>query len=352
MKKILLKSIVGGTCILGITAASTGTVLAQSYSATFAYFDSNVDFQLPAAEAFKNYIEVATDGDMEINITTVGGLGGDEREVLDQLRLGELQFMTPNAGGLAGAFPAAQVWNLPFLFAGRHIAWKVFQDREYISLVNDQIQADTNGQLRFLGAAENSVRHLYTTRGPIREPSDLDSEGIKIRTMQAPMHQAVWTELGAPSVVALPAAERYTGLQTGLIDATEGGLNSAWNAGLLEVADYVSLTAHMYDVTSYIVSNSFFESLPEQYQRIVEEASSLAIDVQNSHALIEDNKALTRIIEAGKTVVEPNAEERAAWRELAEPVGREFVGEVADPDFMQATLDTVSRVENSFYTQQ
>ncbi|MBS9402364.1 TRAP transporter substrate-binding protein [Halomonas sp. TRM85114] len=352
MKKALVKTAISGSCILGLTLASAGSAVAQTYSATFAYFDSNVDFQLPAAEAFKNYIEVATDGDMEINITTVGGLGGDEREVLDQLRLGELQFMTPNAGGLAGAFPAAQVWNLPFLFAGRHIAWKVFQDREYIGLVNDQIQTDTNGQLRFLGAAENSVRHLYTTRGPIRVPSDLDSEGIKIRTMQAPMHQAVWTELGAPSVVALPAAERYTGLQTGLIDATEGGLNSAWNAGLLEVADYVTLTAHMYDVTSYIVSDNFFESLPEEYQKVVEEASSLAIDVQNAHALVKDNEALNRIIEAGNTVVEPTSEERAAWRELAEPVGREFVAEVADPDFMQATLDTVSRVEETFYQQQ
>ncbi|APX92247.1 hypothetical protein BWR19_04440 [Halomonas sp. 1513] len=351
MNKRHVTKAIGSTCILGLTMATSGMVLAQSYSATFAYFDSNVDFQLPAAEAFKHYIEIATDGDMEINITTVGGLGGDEREVLDQLRLGELQFMTPNAGGMAGAFPAAQVWNLPFLFAGRHIAWRVFQDRDYIGLVNDHIQSDTNGQLRFLGAAENSVRHLYTTRGPIRVPSDLDSESIKVRTMQAPMHQAVWSELGAPSVVALPAAERYTGLQTGLIDATEGGLNSAWNAGLLEVAEYVSLTAHMYDVTSYIVSSDFFESLPEDYQQVVEEAASLAIDVQNAHALVEDNRALERIIEAGSTVVEPTAEERAEWRELAEPIGRSFVEEEADPDFLEATLDTVSRIEDTFYKQ-
>lgn len=324
---------------------------AQEYSATFAYFASIADYQEPAAQAFKNYIEVATDGDFEVSLTTIEALGGNEREVLDQVRLGELQFITPNAGGLAGAFPSAQTWNLPFLFAGRHIAWALFQDRDYIARVNEQILQDTNGQLRFLGAGENSVRHLYTTRGPIRVPADMAKHGIKIRTMQAPMHQDIWSELQADSVVALPAAERYTSLQTGLIDATEGGLNSAWNAGLLEVSKYVSLTAHMYDVTGYIVSNAFFESLPAEYQQVVEEAAALATTVQNAHALVEDNAALATIIESGATVVEPNAEERAQWRELAEPVGLRFVQEEADPDFVQATLDAVARIEDSFYAQ-
>lgn len=343
----------GAACIaiaMGFITAKQAE--AQEYSATFAYFASIADYQEPAAEAFKNYIEVATDGNFTVSLTTIEALGGNEREVLDQMRLGELQFMTPNAGGLAGAFPAAQAWNLPFLFAGRHIAWSLFQDREYIAYVNERILEDTNGQLRFLGAGENSVRHLYTTRGPIRVPSDMAEHSIKIRTMQAPMHQEVWTALEAASVVALPAAERYTSLQTGLIDATEGGLNSAWNAGLLEVSPYVSLTAHMYDVTGYIANNEFFESLPAEYQRIVEEAAAVATTVQNAIALIEDNAALQTIIDAGITVVEPTPEERAQWRELAEPVGVRFVEETAGSDFIDATRDAVARVEERFYVQQ
>jgi TRAP-type C4-dicarboxylate transport system substrate-binding protein len=328
-----------------------GNAIAQTYDTTFAYSDSNAPFQLPAAEAFKNYIEVATDGDFVVNITTVGGLGGDEREVLDQQRLGELHFNTPTAGALSGAFPSAQVWNLPFLFSGRHVAWSLLQDREYIDTVNQQMLDNTNGQLRFLGAAENSIRHLYTTSGPVRVPPDLDEYDIKIRTMQAPMHQAIWSSLGAPSVVALPATERYSGLQTGLIDATEGGLSSAWNAGLLEVADYVTLTAHMFDATSYTVNNDFFESLPEDYQKIVEEAVALAVYVQNAYALTEENKALAEIIAAGNTVVDPTQEERMAWRELAEPVGREFLQDVVDQEFLQATMDAIANIEEGFYVQ-
>ncbi|HUP49722.1 MAG TPA: TRAP transporter substrate-binding protein [Thermoanaerobaculia bacterium] len=325
---------------------------AQEYQATFAYFASIADYQEPAAQAFKNYIEVATDGNFKISLTTIEALGGDEREVLDQVRLGELQFITPNAGGLAGAFPSAQVWNMPFLFSGRPIAWTLFQDRDYIGVVNEQILEETNGQLRYLGAGENSVRHLYTTRGPIRVPSDMAAHSIKIRTMQAPMHQEVWSELDAAAVVALPAAERYTSLQTGLIDATEGGLNSAWNAGLLEVAPFVSLTGHMYDVTAYIVGNEFFESLPEDYQRVVEEAAMLATTVQNAYALQEDNKALQLIIDAGKQVTEPTLEERAQWREQSAEVSERFIGEVADAEFVRATLDAVSRIQESYYVQQ
>jgi TRAP-type C4-dicarboxylate transport system substrate-binding protein len=176
----------GAALLIGVLGA-TGAE-AQEYRATFAYFAAIADYQEPAAHAFKDYVEIATDGDIQISLTTIEALGGNEREVMDQVRLGELQFMTPNAGGLSGAFPSAQVWNLPFLFAGRHVAWSLFQDRAYIARVSEQIQADTNGQLRFLGAGENSVRHLYTTRGPIRVPGDMAEHGIKIRTMQAPMH--------------------------------------------------------------------------------------------------------------------------------------------------------------------
>lgn len=351
MKSFLLKPLVGASCVSLFAMMSAGNALAQTYNTTFAYSDSNATFQLPAAEAFKNYIEVATDGDFVVNITTVGGLGGNEREVIDQQRLGELHFNTPTAGALSGAFPSAQVWNLPFLFSGRHIAWSLLQDREYVDLVNQQMIADTNGQLRFLGAAENSIRHLYTTSGPVRVPSDLDGYSIKVRTMQAPMHQAIWTALGAPSVVALPATERYSGLQTGLIDATEGGLTSAWNAGLLEVSEYVTLTAHMFDATSYTVNNAFFESLSEDYQNIVEEAAALAIYVQNAYALTEENKSLAEIIAAGNTVVDPTQEERMAWRELAEPVGEEFLQDVVDQEFLQATMDKIAKIENDFYVQ-
>ncbi|WP_127144616.1 TRAP transporter substrate-binding protein [Pelagibacterium montanilacus] len=338
---------------VAISALAAGLLMgtavqAQEYRATLAYFASIADYQEPAAEAFKNYVEVASGGDIEIALTTIEALGGAEREVLDQVRLGELEFVTPNAGGLAGAFPSAQVWNLPFLFPGRAVAWSVFQDREYIDLVNEKILEDSGGLLRYLGAAENSVRHLYTTDGPIRVPSDMEEYGIKIRTMEAPMHQQVWTALLAASVVALPSAERYTALQTGMIDATEGGLNSAWNAGLLEVAPYVSLTAHMYDVTAYIANAEFMESLPEGHQRIIEEGVALATTVQNAYALVEDNAALARIIDEGFEVVEPNAEERELWRELAAPVGEEFVAAVADEDFIQATLDVVERVSQGF----
>lgn len=342
LKITMIRAVTLAVAALGATALQ-----AQEFKATLAHFGVLAAYQEPAAKAFKNYVEVASGGNIEISITTIEALGA-EREVVDQVRLGELQFVTPNAGGLAGAFPSAQVWNLPFLFPNRAIAWATFQDRDYIKVVDKQIQKETGGLLRYLGAGENSVRHLYTTRGPIREPQDMAKHSIKIRTMQVPMHQQIWTALFASSIVALPAAERYTALQTGMIDATEGGLNSALSAGLLEVAPHVSLTAHMYDVTAWIANAEFMASLPENYQRIIEEGVALATTVQNSYALTVDNKTLVQIIESGMKVVEPNAEEREKWRELAAPVGERFVNETADVEFVAATLSAVEKVKQGF----
>ena len=74
----------------------------------------------------------------------------------------------------------------------------------------------------------------------------------------------------------------------------------------------------------------------------------MAVDVQNAYALTAENKALAEIIAAGNTVVEPTQDERMAWRELAEPVGREFLEDVVDQEFLQATMDAIAKTEEGF----
>lgn len=347
--------------MLATTAATTAIVAllalpqqseAATYEATIAYGAAVADYQVPAMEAFKNYIEVATDGDLTITITTMEALGGDDRAVVDQTRLGELEFnASVTSGAFSGVFPSVAVWNWPFMFPGRHVSWTLFQDPEYRAVVADQVYEASGGTLRWLGAAENSIRNLYATHGPIRTPDDLASFGTKIRTMQIPMHQEVWAALGAGAVVALPAPERYTAKQTGMIDATEGGLMSAWNAGLLEVSDHVTLTGHMYDFHSYIVNAEFFDSLPADYQQAVVEATLIATRIQDAYAYGADMEALRLIIEDGNTVYDPTAEEIAQWREVAEPVARGFIEDVADPELIEATFAAVERIEANYRVQ-
>ncbi len=55
-------------------------------------------------------------------------------------------------------------------------------------------EASTKG-LVAIGWSENGYRQLTNSKRPVSKPSDLD--GLKIRTMQNPIHLDIWRTLGA-----------------------------------------------------------------------------------------------------------------------------------------------------------
>lgn len=323
------------------TALVASAASAQTYEATFGHPHQNYAAQ--GAAAFKAHVEAATGGDLVVNLVRHGALAGDDRQITDMLRLGELEFNLPGAGGVAGAFPHAQVHSWPFLFTDRNVFWQLPHDPEYIQYVREALLEETGDTIRLLTLMENSIRNLYTTSGPIRTPADLAEHGIKMRTQAVPMHQQVFEALGAPQIVTVGSTERYTALQSGLIDGLEGGLASAWDAGLMEVADYVSLTGHMYEYLWLMVNNEFYLSLPPEYQQAVDDGALIAAVVNNATSFSDSNDALDKMAEAGKEIYVPTAADLAEWQELAEPVGREFIEEEVPAEFVEATLEALER---------
>lgn len=314
---------------------------AQTYEATFGHPHQNYATQ--AAEAFKAYVESATGGDFIVNLVPHGALGSGDREITDQLRLGELEFHLPGAGGVAGVFPHAQTHSWPFLFTERSVFWELPNDPEYFALTRSELLEATNDTVRLLSLMENSIRHLYTTRGPIQVPGDLSEHAIKLRTQTVPMHQEVFSALGAASIVSTGAPERYSAMQSGLIDGLEGGLASVWDAGLMEVAEHVTLTGHMYDYLWLLTNNDFYQSLPLEYQQAVDEAALVAATVNNAISYQDTNEALALMYKADRQVYVPTAAELAEWRAIAEPVGRGFIEEEVPVDYVAATLAAIER---------
>jgi TRAP-type C4-dicarboxylate transport system substrate-binding protein len=326
---------------LALSVSLAGAASAQTFEATFAH--AHQFYAVAGAEAFKAHVEAATGGDVQINLIRHGALGVDDRAITDQLRLGELEFNVPGAGGVAGVFPQAQVYSWPFLFTNRNVFWMLPNDPDHFEYVRDEMLESSGGTIRLLGLSENSVRHLYTTRGPIQVPEDLATHAIKMRTQPVPMHQRVFEALGSASIVAVSAPERYTALQTGLIDGLEGGLASAWDAGLMEVADYVSLTGHMYEYLWWMVNDDFYQSLPVEYQEAIDEAALIGVTVTNAASFQDSEEALAKMAEAGKTIYVPTAAELAEWQAVAEPVGREFIEQEVSQEFIDQTLEAIER---------
>jgi len=342
-KKIIILLIV----YLSMLWVMSGVAFSASYELTFAH--RLTPHIKESAVFFKKYVETATAGDVKIILLETNALGG-AREVIDQLRLGEIDITQTNTGGLSGVLPNSQMESWPFLVADRSVAWRLMQDAQYFEFVQNSWLKDSNNKIRFLGAGENSVRHLYSTRGPIRIPADLTELKIKIRVQTIPIHVALFKGLGVFNVLTLPSGDRYMGLQTGMIDACEGGLASAWAAGLLEVTDYVSLTGHLYSYIYYVMNQDAYESLPEKYQEIINTAMILAIDIQNVNGVKADDEALDKMRDAGKIIYTPTTEELQKWQEKAVPIAQKFIYEEVDEEYIEETLAAIERVKLSLET--
>lgn len=341
MKRIIVLLVL--TVLVSSLVFAAGAREAEVTSREITFVDQNFSYTRAAAEAFKQHVERETNGALTVTILPWEALGSD-REVTDQLRLGEVEVYNATTGALSGIIPDVQMTNLPFLFENRYVGWLLFNDEEYLSYVQDHWLAQSNNSIRLLSAAENSIRNLYTTRGPVRTPSELTSYAIKMRVPPIPMYVDLFNELGSAAIVSIPAAERYTAMQAGLMDGTEGGIASAYQAGLLEVAEYVTLTGHMFDHHYYVINNEFYESLSPEFQKIVDDAGRLAGWVQSVGVKASEAESLQAIRDEGITVYEPTPEENAQWREIGVRVGTRLLSEMVAPEYMDVTFEAVERV--------
>lgn len=327
---------------LAISVAMATTALAQIQ---MTYAHSENPSATIAAEAFKSLVEGRSGGELSVNLVFHGALG-DDRDVVDQLTLGELEMYVPGIHGLNAIAPNFQLFDAPYLFTNRREFYALMTDPEFVSYVRTHLLEKSNNQIRFMGAAENSLRNLYSKAGPIRLPSDLGT--TKLRVSPGPLNIALWEGLGIGSVVGLSGSERNQALQTGIIDAVEGSLSGAAGAGHLDILNNITMTGHSYSYMGYILNNAFYEGLSPELQSVLDEAIYLSIIIQNGAAITEEQEALKQAQAKGNTVTVLTDEELAQWQALAFPIGQQFIAQELDADFAEAAFAALERIRASF----
>jgi TRAP-type C4-dicarboxylate transport system substrate-binding protein len=157
-------------------------------------------------------------------------------------------------------------------------------------------------------------RHFVTNK-PIRKPEDLN--GLRIRTPGAPAWQESIRSLGAIPV-AVNFGEIYTAVQTRAVDGAELTYANVYNGGLYEVLKYMSETGHFLLINFEIVSADWFNSLPKEYQKIIEEEmdkAGIEVSLKIMKELEEEYKQ--KCIEKGMAVIPASEIDKEAFMEKA-----------------------------------
>lgn len=324
MKKrnILLVSLVLALSIF-VTACSSGTQTPAT-PATPAAGDTPVaeakvlklGHQAPAGTAydllattFKKYVEERTEGRYVIDIYNGGQLGGD-RELMEALQVGNVEFNILTASDMGMFAPEMEVQDLPYLFNTWDEVFKFLESNAAKELyaLSDPVGITT------LSFMPRGFRHTTNNDGPLNVPADL--KGLKIRVAESSIYIDTFNAFGA-SPQSMAWGEVFTALQQGTVDGHENTIVTIKDYKIEEVQKYLSETGHMFGFAAITTNPDFLAGLSAEDQEIVRQA---AIDAGRDVGAVQQENELKAREELKAAGMEFNEVDKQAFIDLMAPV--------------------------------
>ncbi|MDE2372472.1 MAG: TRAP transporter substrate-binding protein [Burkholderiales bacterium] len=278
---------------------------------------------------FKELAEARTNGRVKVEVYPNSQLYKDKEE-LEALQLGSVQMLAPS---LAKFGPLGvkeyEVFDLPYIFKDT-AAFRAVTDGPVGAELFHKLEAKG---IKGLAYWDNGF-HIMSANKPLHHVADF--KGLKMRIQSSKVLDAQMRALGAiPQVMAF--SELYQGLQSGVVDGTEGVPSNFYTQKIYEVQKHMTLSYHGHLAYAVIVNKKFWDGLPADIRTTLEGAMKDATTYANDKAAADNADALAKIKASGKTTVyTPTAAEVEEWRKALMPVHHEMESRVG-----KATIDAV-----------
>lgn len=278
-------------------------------------------FHLAALE-FEKEVEEKSEGQIEVELYPNGQLYDSEREAIEATQLGDLEMTRIATPAMAGFIPEFSVLNLPFLF----------NDLEAVHTALDGELGDELTDLMFdidliaFGFGENGFRHLLNNKKPIEKPEDMS--GLTMRVIENKMYEDLFNSLGA-NASPMGFGETYTAIQQGVFDAMDSEIASASTGKFSEVLDYLTLSSHTFTATTNIISKDYFESLPDDLQKILEDAT-YTLNERHRELNQEYEEEGLKELEETMEVNELTQEQKELFKKATQPVFDEYAEDIGE----------------------
>ncbi|OCW56026.1 TRAP transporter substrate-binding protein [Hoeflea olei] len=323
-----------GLAIGGIALLAASTAIAADYTMKFSISDSEIEgehFTHTPLRAFKKEIEEKSDGRMAVNIFWSGQLGKTD-SVVNMVANGLVEAIM-GADGFASPYDQnVQVLGIPYLFNDRAAAYEVL-DGPCGQQLSDSL-AKKSG-MRAMVWHENGGYRNYSANKPLTSVEDL--KGLKIRTMNNPVHMEIVKSLGA-SPTPVPWQDLYTALQTGVVDGQENSLAIFRIPKLEEVQKHIIMDGHVYSPGALYFNQKWLDSLPEDLQQIVKTASENFRDLNREISAKAEKEDRAYLESNGVEIYDPTPEQKQQFRELTQAPALAYIKDSVDPEILQCFL--------------
>jgi tripartite ATP-independent transporter DctP family solute receptor len=321
----LKKLTIGLALTMGFMAAATAQTTMRISIAT-----SKDSHQGVAIDTFAAEVEKRTNGRYKVQTFYNGSLGG-EREYIEAVQLGTQELAFSSSGPVPNFVPETKILDVPFLFRDKDHARKVLDGE----IGQDLLKKFDSKGFKALAWGENGVRHMTNSKRPIVVPDDV--KGLKMRTMENPVHIAAYKGLG---IVTTPMAfpEVFTALQQGTVDGQENPLSVIMAAKFDQVQKHLALTGHVYSPCILLMNKGSFDKLSDADKQAFLDAAKVAVEANRARVDKDDANGVDQLRKLGMQVVD-NVD-KAKFQATLAPVMAQF-----EKEFGKANLDKIRNVQ-------
>jgi TRAP-type C4-dicarboxylate transport system substrate-binding protein len=341
MLKKLLTSV---TLAASLVAGTAMVANAADYKIRATANSNENDEDYDGLVVFKNFVEAASNGAIEVELFIGTQLCSNGAECLQGVADGTIDVYISTSGGASGIFPYVQVLDLPYLMADDRIAEHVLSG-DFTRKMRDMALEDSGGAIRLMTIGNTGGwRNFANTKRRVAEPSDM--EGLKIRTVVADLPQELVKALGA-SPTPIPWPELFTSFQTGVVEGSKNGITDIMgmkfpDAGL----QYVTLDGHAYMGALWWMNNAKFMDMPEDMRRVVVDGFYALQQATFASPKRKSIAAYEEFVKGGGDLYVPTPAQKAAFKDSAAPVYDWFKANVTRGDEIFGALsDAVAAAE-------
>ena len=145
-----------------------------------------------------------------------------------------------------------------------------------------------------------------------------DCAGLKLRVMTSDVYLKTFEALDA-APVSMQFSELFSALQQGAVDGQDNGLILSMDSKFNEVQGYYTDLGHVQDTSVIFISESFYQSLPEDLQQVVVQAAQEAVEKERQDYADKLDQYLEEMSKTMEVTILTD-EQRAAFKEACSSV--------------------------------
>lgn len=263
------------TALLGMSAAFAAPKALFAQDKTIlkmGTLGSTEYFYYKGAKKMADEVASKAAGRVEIQVFPNQQLG-NERDMIEGLQLGTIDLAVINTPLLAGFDPRFLIFDMPFMFNDWAHVNRVLES----PIGADLLKSLEARQIKAFKFSTAGFRHVLNYKRPVKTPEDL--AGLKIRTLDNPVHVAIMNAMGA-NATPMQYSEVATALRQHTVDGLDSPAPAAVTEKFYETNKYLSLTGHVFTGVIYLMSLKRFNGMTPDLQKIVADAAKVGADTE------------------------------------------------------------------------